>query len=138
MALITPIELAERDKLQVLRRLDHFRIWRSLDEKRYCLACSKIISGQQIQVIGGTRGTGPLRIICPTPGCPAIPMDWVLPTDEVLAQSSAAPASSPELPTAKCRDNIRQNVISWVGKIRGELMAPELGRYSGDERSAPS
>src|SRR5437667_2474492 len=117
MALITPIELAERDKLQVLQRLDHFRTWRSLDEKRYCLACSKIISGHQIQVIGGTPGTGPLRIICPTPGCPAIPMDWVLPTDEVLAQISAAPAVSPEQPTVKCRS---------------------AGSYSGHECSVPS
>src|SRR5438552_15399426 len=85
MTALARLELAEKDKLQVLQRLDQFRTWRSLDEKRYCLACSKIITGEQIQVIGGARGTGPLRIICPTPDCHSIPMDWVLPTDEVLA-----------------------------------------------------
>ncbi len=123
MVLLPPIELAEKEKLQVLQRLDNFRAWQSLDEKRYCLVCSKIITGQQIQVIGGTRGTGPLRIICPTRNCHSIPMDWVLPTDEVLAKiSPRSPVSFGELPAAKHRDNIRQNLISsWVGKFVGIL-----------------
>jgi len=90
MALLAPVGLAEKDKLQVLQRLDHFRTWRSLDEKRYCLVCSKIITGEQIRVIGGTRGNEPLRVICPTNGCHSIPMDWVRPTDEVLAKTMLA------------------------------------------------
>ena len=90
MTVFAPIELAEKDKLQVLQRLDKFRTWRSLDEKRYCLACGKVISGEQIQVIGGTRGNEPLRVICPTNGCHSIPMDWVRPTDEVLGKDNAA------------------------------------------------
>ena len=85
MVLSSAINLSGVDKLEALRRLDQFRPWRSLDEKRFCLVCGKIITGEQIQVIGGMRGTGPLRIICPTPNCHSIPMDWVLPTDEVLA-----------------------------------------------------
>src|SRR6266513_4382351 len=116
MRALASLELAEKDKLQVLKRLDQFRTWRSLDEKRYCLACSKIITGEQVQVIGGTRGTGPLRIICPTPDCPSIPMDWVLPTDEVLVQISASSTSSRELPPAKSRDDIgaKRNFILGV------------------------
>ena len=86
VALSLPITLSEVDKLDVLRRLDQFRQWRSLDEKRFCLVCSKIITGRQIQVEGGTRGNGPLRISCPTERCNSIPMDWVLPTDEILAK----------------------------------------------------
>jgi hypothetical protein len=85
VVLSSPINLSDVDKLEALRKLDQFRPWRSLDEKRFCLVCGKIITGEQIQVIGGMRGTGPLRIICPTPNCHSIPMDWVLPTDEVLA-----------------------------------------------------
>ena len=85
MALVSPIKLSDEDKLEILQRLDQFRPWHSLDEKRFCLVCGKIITGEQIHVIGGVRGTGPLRIICPTPNCHSIPMDWVLPTDEVLA-----------------------------------------------------
>ena len=85
VVLSSPINLSHVDKLEALRRLDQFRPWHSLDEKRFCLVCGKIITGEQIQVIGGMRGTGPLRIICPTLNCHSIPMDWVLPTDEVLA-----------------------------------------------------
>ena len=70
----------------MLRRLDQFRQWHSLDEKRYCLVCGNLISGRQIQVAGETRGNGPLRLSCPTERCNSIPMDWVLPTDEVLAK----------------------------------------------------
>ena len=84
MALVSPIKLSDEDKLETLQRLDQFRQWHSVDEKRYCLVCGKIITGRQIQVIGGRRGNGPLRIICPTEHCNAIPMDWVRPTDEVL------------------------------------------------------
>jgi hypothetical protein len=79
-------KLSDEEKLEVLRRLDQFRQWHLLDEKRYCLVCGNIISGRQIRVSGGTRGNGPLRLTCPTERCNSIPMDWVLPTDEILAK----------------------------------------------------
>lgn len=88
VVLLPPIELLDPDKLHILRRLDQFRAWQSLDDKRYCLSCGKLITGREILVVGGTRGSGPLRVICPTRGCHSIPMDWVLPTDEVLAKQS--------------------------------------------------
>jgi hypothetical protein len=88
MALLVPIDLSSAEKHDVLRRLDRYRKWHSLDEKRYCLACGQVIDGHEIQVVGGTRGTGPLRLICPTRGCHSIPMDWVIPTDQVLARMS--------------------------------------------------
>jgi hypothetical protein len=86
VALSTATKLLDEEKLEVLRRLDQFRQWHSLEEKRYCLVCGKLISGRQIQVTGGTRGNGPLRLSCPTGRCNSIPMDWVLPTDEILAK----------------------------------------------------
>ena len=86
MALTTEVRLSENEQLEVLRLLDQFRTWRSLDEKRYCLVCGSIISGRQIQIAGGSRGNGSLRLSCPTDGCNSIPMDWVLPTDEILAR----------------------------------------------------
>ena len=95
MGLLVAIKLSDDDKLSVLRRLDRFRKWRSLDEKRYCLACGRLIDGHTVHVVGGTRGTGPLRVICPTHGCHSIPMDWVLPTDEVLARMSASEEERP-------------------------------------------
>ena len=82
----TEVRLSENEQLEVLRLLDQFRTWRSLDEKRYCLVCGSIISGRQIQIAGGSRGNGSLRLSCPTNGCNSIPMDWVLPTDEILAK----------------------------------------------------
>ena len=86
MALSPLITLSDTDKLDALCRLDQFRQWRSLEEKRFCLVCGKIITGGQILVEGGTRGNGPLRLSCPTERCNSIPMDWVLPTDEILAK----------------------------------------------------
>jgi hypothetical protein len=86
--LLSPIELSDSEKLEILRRLDRFRKWQSLEEKRYCLACGHILNGHGIQVVGGTRGTGPLRLICPTERCHSIPMDWVVPSDRVLAKMS--------------------------------------------------
>jgi hypothetical protein len=84
MALVSPIKLFDEEKLDILQRLDRFRQWHFLDEKRYCLVCGEMITGREIQVIGGTRENRPLRIICPTEHCNAVPMEWVRPTDEVL------------------------------------------------------
>ena len=88
MPLLTPIELSSAEKLEILQRLDRYRKWHSLEDKRYCLACGQIIEGREVLVVGGTRGSGPLRLICPTRDCHSIPMDWVIPTDEVLARMS--------------------------------------------------
>ena len=85
MLLSSPVKLSDVEKLDALQRLDQFRAWRSLDEKRYCLVCSKIITGEQILVTGGARGNGQLRLSCPTERCHSIPMDWVLVTEEVMA-----------------------------------------------------
>ena len=85
MALTVPTTLSDDEKLEVLRRLDQFRQWNSLDEERYCLVCGKLITGRQIEVAGGTRGNGPPRLSCPTEACNSIPMDWVLTTNEILA-----------------------------------------------------
>ena len=90
MTFSPPSTLPDADKLDVLRRLDQFREWHSLDDKRFCLVCGKIINGQHIQIAGGTRGNGPLRLSCPTERCNSIPMDWVLPTDELVALAKTA------------------------------------------------
>ena len=51
MKLSPSAPLADSDKLDALRTLDQFREWRSLDDKRYCLVCGKIITGRQVQVV---------------------------------------------------------------------------------------
>jgi hypothetical protein len=86
VALSIATKLSDEEKLEVLRRLDQFRQWHSLEERRYCLVCGNVISARQIRVSGGTRGNGPLRLSCPTDRCNSIPMEWALPTDEILAK----------------------------------------------------
>jgi hypothetical protein len=78
------ITLSDDEKLDVLRRLDQFRQWHSLDQKRYCLVCGEMITGREIQVIEGSAGETPLRVVCPTKHCDAMPLEWVLPTEDVL------------------------------------------------------
>jgi hypothetical protein len=84
MTVAYSIKLSDEEKLNLLRRVDEFRQWHSLDEKRYCLVCGEMITGRQIQVIGDTRGNAQLRLTCPTEQCNAMPMEWVPPTEEVL------------------------------------------------------
>jgi hypothetical protein len=86
VALPVSTRFSDDEKLEALRQLDQFRQWHSLDDKRYCLVCGKIITGREIQLTGGTRGNGSLRVSCPTDGCNSIAMDWVLPTSEILAK----------------------------------------------------
>ena len=128
--LSTTIKLSDEEKLEVLRRLDQFRKWYSLEEKRYCLVCGEVISGLQIQVTGGTRGNGPLRLSCPTEKCNSIPMDWVLPADEILAQvekMAAEERTGAELktvtvtvrpgkpvPTHKAHDDVMSRLLRFV------------------------
>ena len=84
MTLASTVKLSDQQRLEILRRLDQFREWHSLDEKRYCLVCGEIITGREINVLRATRANSPLRIACPTEHCNAMPMEWVWPTDDVL------------------------------------------------------
>src|SRR2546423_380206 len=120
MPLLFPIELSGPDKLEILQRLDRYRKWRSLEEKRYCLACGQIIEGRDIQVVGGTRGTGPLRLVCPTPNCHSIPMDWVIPTDEVLARMSMLQEqeNSRRKPAARSREKFSARLRRFATQFR--------------------
>jgi hypothetical protein len=84
MTRLSSITLSDVEKLNVLRRLDQFRQWHSLDEKRYCLVCGEIFTGREIEVIESTNGDVPLRVICPTEHCHATALEWVPPTEDVL------------------------------------------------------
>jgi hypothetical protein len=105
MGLSPPNSMSDTDKLAALQRLDQFREWRSLDQKRYCIVCGKIIMGRQVQIAGGTRGNGPLRLSCPTERCNSIPMDWVLPTDEILAVAETARSNERNIAPSRAADS---------------------------------
>ena len=122
MALSPPMPVANADKLTALQRLDQFREWRSLDEKRYCLVCGKIITGGQIQVGGGTRGNGPLRLSCPTERCNSIPMDWVLPTDEILATvKETLPEDCTVVPPKAADSSAEHGLTSQLRRLAAHL-----------------
>ena len=81
MTTSVPLRLPVEDKLDALRKLDPAGHWESLDSARYCTLCDHVITGRQIEVAGGTRAHGPLRLECPTDGCIATPVDWISPAD---------------------------------------------------------
>ncbi len=72
------LALSPADKLSMLRRLDPYRAWNSLGDKRRCLQCRRVLTGHDIEVAGGTRGRSELRLCCPTPECRAVAIDFAL------------------------------------------------------------
>ena len=122
MTLSPPTALADADKLNALQRLDQFREWHSLDDKRYCLVCGKIITGRQIRVTGDAGGDEFQRLNCPTERCSSIPMDWALPTDEILA---AAEKNKPNecniAPTMASDGGVKSGATSHLRKLATQL-----------------
>jgi hypothetical protein len=84
------IPLAE--KLIALKEADTFRKWYSLDDRRVCVLCDRVITGRMIDVWQESNGSYHLH--CPTPGCPATPRDWFYhgPTKSGAARMIRRPA----------------------------------------------
>jgi hypothetical protein len=86
------------DKLHVLRQFDQRRKWKSLDDRRFRLSCKTVFNGREVEIAGGTRPLGPLRLICPTENCPSVPADWIYPDeslkDQPRLQDTAARAAA--------------------------------------------
>ena len=104
--------LSDEDSLDVLRRLDQFREWHSLDDKRFCLVGGKILSGRRIQIAGATQGNGLLRLSCLTERCNSIPMDWVLLTDELEALAKTATPEDHNAAPPRVPDNGEENSLA--------------------------
>ncbi|MGV3532488.1 MAG: hypothetical protein ACO1QR_08965 [Chthoniobacteraceae bacterium] len=71
----------DTSKLNVLRRHDTERTWRSLDDQRVCLTCGNEFRGRDI-LIRADRGR--IRCQCPTPGCRGDLKQFVLPGNPLL------------------------------------------------------
>ena len=54
------------EKLIALREADGFRKWYSLDDRRVCVLCDRVINGRMIDIWQETNGS--YRLHCPTPG----------------------------------------------------------------------
>jgi hypothetical protein len=132
MSAATPLQLPPADKLDVLRYLDEFHYWHSLDDERICKRCGRTISGRQIVVIElqGTRGK--LRLQCPTAGCVATPGDWAYANSVQAARLGAkSPASVEKNGNAETAANERihhggraAKRISHAARTRPSLFAP--------------
>jgi hypothetical protein len=70
------VHLSPEEKLEIICELDPANSWESLDDWRYCTVCKKLFSGRHIEVIGGARPSGPLRLHCPTAECDSTPAHW--------------------------------------------------------------
>jgi len=67
--------LDSQERLEILRKVDNHRRWYSLDDKRVCAVCDRIISGRQIEIRGGPEC---YTLHCPTDGCPSNFSHWFL------------------------------------------------------------
>lgn len=122
MVLSPLIPSLDADRLHALQRLDQFREWHSLDDRRYCLVCGKIITGRQIQVAGSAGGNGLLRLSCPTERCNSIPMDWALPTDEILAVAKTVSSEDCAIAPPKAADSgVEHGLASQWRKLAAHL-----------------
>lgn len=74
-----PLILSAAERIGVLRRLDRRHSWTTLDDRRLCLGCGKLIRGWDILVVRSMGGVGPLRLRCPSEDCVAGPLNWVWP-----------------------------------------------------------
>ena len=118
------IEVEGEDKLRWLRRLDGGRGWESLDDHRRCRCCGKTFSGRQVQLVGGTRGHGPVRFVCPTPNCVSTPADWLYPHESGAAAQSALRFRRPHVVRVKYARHVlrRGNQrATWTWKLRHTL-----------------
>jgi hypothetical protein len=79
-----PMNLSPEDQLDHLRRLDEFRFWHSLDDRRFCQQCQRSITGWQVQVIKLNDARGTFHLQCPTDGCVSTPAQWIY-ADPILA-----------------------------------------------------
>ena len=73
------LELDSLTKLMLVRRLDRSHNWRSLNDRRLCLVCGRLMAGRDVVVHHSIWGLGLLRLKCPTPDCRSGPRDWIAP-----------------------------------------------------------
>jgi hypothetical protein len=104
-----PLNLSAEERLQALRRLDIFHPWESVDEKRLCGRCRKIITGRQVKIWGDRPGGEPAHLECPSKGCLAVPLEWIMldspaertpepspPNPPISSQTAPAPITKPK------------------------------------------
>ena len=85
MAIQPHLPLDER--LLILRSVDQFRAWTSLDDERVCVLCERKFSGRQVRITR-TRGGRGFQLHCPSEGCNAGPGQWVYPGNPLVSETA--------------------------------------------------
>ncbi|MBA2436254.1 MAG: hypothetical protein M3480_09430 [Verrucomicrobiota bacterium] len=68
-------EMTAEERLAQLREKDEYRSWHSLGDHRFCVRCTKVFSGREVQIESDLAGNWQLR--CPTSGCDSWPLHWL-------------------------------------------------------------
>jgi hypothetical protein len=68
------MKYSDDQRLKILRSIDDWREWRSLDDERLCIECAHLMTGRDVVVTAA--GDGRFSVNCPTPGCNSTPRDW--------------------------------------------------------------
>ncbi len=77
-----------QDRLSILQRTDLERRWYTIDDKRVCLICERVISGRDIRIVGGPEN---YSLACPTPDCPGTFTHWRFYRPSASRTEGAAP-----------------------------------------------
>ena len=77
MHVLPSLAVSGRDHLDLIRRLDRKHSWATLSDQRYCTDCHEVFSARDLEITGGTRALGRLRLQCATPGCTSSPDAWL-------------------------------------------------------------
>jgi hypothetical protein len=115
------LDLSLEERLQALRRLDIFHPWESVDERRLCRRCREIINGRQIKIWSDRPGGEPAHLECPSKGCLAVPLEWIM-LDSPAEQTQELPP--PNQPTGRPVELARVN--SPKNATLGFLRVPPL------------
>jgi hypothetical protein len=68
-------QLSTTERLAILQTLDHHRRWRSLNDRRLCVRCTKPFNG--FEILLQRQPDGSYHAACPTPGCDSHPQHWL-------------------------------------------------------------
>jgi hypothetical protein len=74
------------DRLDILRASDHFHEWRSLDDNRVCVVCSRVFSGHEVEI---SQEGKEFKLNCPTRDCPSRIHQWVYPENHHLSDTNS-------------------------------------------------
>jgi hypothetical protein len=78
-------DLPPAERLAILKRLDTSRKWESLDDRRVCVLCARVMSGQRIRIT--VEAGGSCRLRCATRGCLSSADQWVYPGNPLVSEA---------------------------------------------------